>query len=93
MNEVPGDIADTTNEIITKHNNDRGDELCAMIARALMAERIRCAKIARGDVYHKHYRTWPFWHEFPDGTRGNRSNESEIVGHADDIADAIMGRK
>ena len=93
MTEIPGDIADTTNEIITKHNNDRGDELCVMIASAILAERERCAKIARGDVYHTHYRTWPFWHDFQDGTRGNRSNESDVVGHADDIADAILGRK
>lgn len=60
-----------------------------IIARALLAERERCAAIATGEVYKERYRTWPFWPVQRDGTRGNRSNESDLVRHADDIATAI----
>lgn len=46
MSEIPADIAETTNGIIARHNSLRGDELCVEIARALLAERERCARVA-----------------------------------------------
>lgn len=64
-----------------------------IIARALLAAERRgierAAKVAEGEVYHHRYRTWPFWPENSDGGRGNLSEESEIVLHADKIAAAI----
>ena len=73
-------------------------ETVEIIARAIMAaeqrgeerEREACAQLAEGDSYHEHYRTWPWW-KMADGC-GNRSNESELVKHADAIADAIRAR-
>jgi hypothetical protein len=49
----------------------------------------QAAQIARGDIYHERYRTWPFWEQNPDGTRGNRANDSALVIHCDKIAGAI----
>lgn len=65
----------------------------ADVCRLVIAEREACAEIAVGEVYHnERFRTWPWWKPQPDGTRGNRSNESDIVRHADDIAAAIRNR-
>lgn len=61
-------------------------------ARGREAEREACALIAEGAPYVGQYRTWPWWTN-PDGSIGNRSNESEIVRHADKIAAAIRARK
>lgn len=60
------------------------------ISDAILAERKRCADVARGEVYKGRYRTWPFWPVQRDGTRGNRDNESDLVRHADAIAEEIL---
>ena len=50
--------------------------------------RERAAGVADGTTYHGRYRTWPWWAN-PDGSQGNRENESDVVQHADAIATAI----
>lgn len=73
-------------------------EFTELVARAILAaekrgeerEREACAVVAQGEDYHTHYRTWPWW-KMPDGC-GNRSNESDLVRHADSIAAAIRAR-
>lgn len=59
---------------------------CAIMA-ATEAAYERCAGIAEGQPYLEYYRTWPWW-KMEDGC-GNRSNESELVTHSDQIAAAI----
>ncbi len=57
--------------------------------RAGAAEmRERAAGVADGTTYHGRYRTWPWWAN-PDGSQGNRENESDVVQHADAVAAAI----
>lgn len=51
--------------------------------------RERAASLAGGEIYHDHYRTWPWWVDSKWGGRGNRSNDSELVKHCDEIAAAI----
>jgi hypothetical protein len=86
---VVGEInADFTHDGQSSGNREM-QEAQVDIARAILAERERCARIARGDVYSERYRTWPWWEVQKDGTRGNRSRESELVKHCDDIAAAI----
>jgi len=62
--------------------------LAAVLPLAVAEERAECAKVARGTPYHGRYRTWPWWAN-PDGSQGNRENESDVVRHADAIAAAI----
>lgn len=65
------------------------DEGLAVVAPLIAAaERERCARMADGTPYHGRYRTWPWWAN-PDGSQGNRENESDVVRHADAIAAAI----
>lgn len=65
--------------------------LAAVLPLAVAEERAECAKVARGTAYHGRYRTWPWWAN-PDGSQGNRENESDVVRHADAIARAIRSR-
>ncbi|MCA6303673.1 MAG: DUF550 domain-containing protein [Phenylobacterium sp.] len=46
------------------------------------------ARVAEGRPYKGRYRTWPWWTN-PDGSQGNRANESDLVQHADKTAAAI----
>lgn len=88
--EIPDDIREKASAIAKQGIYNGGVEwLTDDIARALLAERERAAKIAEGEVYAHRYRTWPFWPVQKDGTRGNRSSASEIVKHCDKIAAAI----
>lgn len=63
-------------------------EVEARVAEARLKALEEAAKIAEGEVYLYRYRTWPWWQN-PDGTKGNRANESELVKHCDVIAAAI----
>jgi hypothetical protein len=47
--------------------------------------RERAAQVADGVPYKERYRMWPWWIN-RDGSEGNRSNDSDIVQHADKIA-------
>jgi hypothetical protein len=67
------------------------DEVAALVETARREEREACAKVAEGKTYKGRYRTWPWWIN-RDGSEGNRSNDSDIVEHADQIAAAIRAR-
>lgn len=101
MSEMPEDVmqlarkaimAEVNPDVRWQYADGRCDHFAVVqaIARAIMAERERCAKIAKGEVYAHFYRTWPFWPVQKDGKRGNLSNDSEIVKHCDKIAAAIL---
>lgn len=66
--------------------------LAAVIPAIQNAALERAAVVADGVPYHGRYRTWPWWAN-PDGSQGNRENESDVVRHADKIAAAIRALK
>lgn len=73
----------------SQRNMRRAEQIYAAVAPLIAAaERERCARVADGTPYHGRYRTWPWWAN-PDGSQGNRENESDVVRHADAIAAAI----
>lgn len=96
--DIPKDVWDATDVIAEPllGRHERGWVMWPLVwpareiaARAVMAERERCAKIAEGQTYKERYRTWAWWLPLRDGTRGNVSQQSEMARHADDIAAAI----
>jgi hypothetical protein len=54
---------------------------------AVMAEREACAKIAEGDLFEQHYRSWPHWNP-----GGNLSRERDVTKLAEATATAIRAR-
>jgi hypothetical protein len=67
-------------------------EVEARVAQAKRDALEEAARVAEGKVYKERYRTWPWWLN-RDGSEGNRSNDSDIVEHADKIAAAIRALK
>lgn len=65
-----------------------------LVAEARRAALEEAAQVAEGKVYKQLYRTWPWWIN-RDGSEGNRSSDSDLVQHADKIAEAIraLGEK
>ncbi len=63
-------------------------EVDARVKEARREALEEAARVAEGKVYKERYRTWPWWLN-RDGSEGNRSNDSDIVEHADKIAAAI----
>jgi hypothetical protein len=67
-------------------------EVDARVKQARREALEEAARVAEGKVYKERYRTWPWWLN-RDGSEGNRSNDSDIVEHADKIAAAIRALK
>jgi len=63
-------------------------EVDARVSQAKREALEEAARVAEGKVYKERYRTWPWWLN-RDGSEGNRSNDSDIVEHADKIAAEI----
>lgn len=68
-----------------------------VIAEALREEYERgledAARVAEGEPYKDHYRTWPWQLPRKGYGKGNYRNEDEIVIHSDKIATAIRQMK
>jgi len=82
--EVDARIAAAHKEWLAELNHDT-DALMEAARDSALEE---AARVAEGKVYKERYRTWPWWLN-RDGSEGNRSNDSDIVEHADKIAAAI----
>jgi hypothetical protein len=84
--EIDADVMDELRQTI-------GEIALAAVIPEIQAEALeRAAVVAEGTVYHELYRTWPWWTN-PDGSQGNRGEESDVVRHADEIAAAIRAMK
>lgn len=59
-------------------------EIDAIVEKAILNERERCAKIVQGEVHKERYRMWPRLSK-----SGNRSDDSDIVKFCDSLAAAI----
>jgi hypothetical protein len=82
--EVADLVAAAHKEWLAELNHDT-DALMEAARQSALEE---AARVAEGKVYKERYRTWPWWLN-RDGSEGNRSNDSDIVEHADKIAAAI----
>ena len=62
-------------------------EIRALIREAVEGEREACAKIAEGDLFEDHYRSWPHWNP-----GGNLSRERDVTKLAEATAAAVRAR-